>query len=631
MLCNIATMLCFLCKTILSQTQRHIIITTISLTSLQRFSLQNSWISLKYMSTTSNLQPFAVSYLINTLGFSPEKAASVSKYINFQTREKPDLIIEFFKKQGFSQTQMLSLIKSNPRLLLCDPQKTFLPKIEFLKSKGVLCSDLPKIIASSPRFLTSNLQKHIIPSFDFFMSLLKSEDKFIKALKRFSAILVHKSNVVRNIEVLIEVGVPKCNIVKLLERQPRGLTMKHERFQETVAEVNEMGFNALTGQFVMAVAVITCIGKSTWTRKADLYKGWGWSDDEILAAFGRFPILMALSEDKIEKTMDFFVNQMVIESSTIARYPALLSYSFHKRIVPRASVFQVLLSKGLVKQFAFRKIFYLSEEVFLEKFILCHGSEADELLKPYQAKMNVEQKKFMFGCCGCVPGAALWRYPGTPPNLRVLVNVLADLELWGIGVDLERCIQAHKWLVKRLKILEKEASKLAGMTFSLYMPADIAKVLYEHLKLPISDGCTKGKQHLSTDKHSLEALRHKHPIVPVIKEHRTLAKLLNCTLDSVGSKERDQTKRMVYVILYGMGAKSLAEQLDCTSDEAVEEIKNFRSSFPGVASWLQEAVATCRNRGYVETLKGRKRFLSKIKFGSESRAQRQAVNSICQE
>ncbi|KAI4316161.1 hypothetical protein L6164_024167 [Bauhinia variegata] len=341
-----------------------------------------------------------------------------------------------------------------------------------------------------------------------------------------------------------------------------------------------------------------------------------------------------------------------------------------------------------------------------------------------------------------------------------LVNVLADLELWGIGVDIERCIQARKWLVKRLKILEKEAYKLAGMTFSLYMPADIAKVLYEHLKLPIPDGCTKGKQHLSTDKHSLEALRHEHPIVPVIKEHRTLAKLLNCTLgsicslarlsvctqkytlhghwlqtstatgrlsmeepnlqcvehivefkmkedknggdaddhhcrinardffvptqdnwllltadysqielrlmahfskdsslidllskphgdvftmiaarwigcpeDSVGSKERDQTKRMVYGILYGMGAKSLAEQLDCTSDEAVEKIKNFKSSFPGVASWLQEAVATCRNRGYAETLKGRKRFLSKIKFGSgkeKSRAQRQAVNSICQ-
>jgi len=88
------------------------------------------------------------------------------------------------------------------------------------------------------------------------------------------------------------------------------------------------------------------------------------------------------------------------------------------------------------------------------------------------------------------------------------VNVLADMELWGIGVDLEGCIQARKLLVKRLKQLEKEAYKLAGMTFSLSMPADVAKVLFEHLKLPIPDGKIKGKNHPSTGKHCLDALRY---------------------------------------------------------------------------------------------------------------------------
>lgn len=376
------------------------------------------------------------------------------------------------------------------------------------------------------------------------------------------------------------------------------------------------------------------------------------------------------------------------------------------------------------------------------------------------------------GCCRRVAqtralSSVLWKLLVSEELVEVLMevevplaNVLADMELWGIGVDLERCIQARKLLVKRLKHLEKEAYKLAGMTFSLHMPADIAKVLYEHLKLPIPDGRNKGKQHPSTGKHCLDALRHEHPIVPVIKEHRTLGKLLNATLGSicslarlsvstqkytlhghwlqtstatgrlsieepnlqcvehsvdfkmkgeeneddadesyctinardffvptqdnwllltadysqielrlmahfskdsslvellsrpdgdvftmiaarwtgnpegsVGSQEREHTKRMVYGILYGMGVNSLAEQLDCTSDEAAEKIANFKSSFPGVASWLREAVASCRSKGYVETLKGRKRFLSKIKCGSnteKSRAQRQAVNSICQ-
>ncbi|XP_048133161.1 helicase and polymerase-containing protein TEBICHI isoform X1 [Rhodamnia argentea] len=341
-----------------------------------------------------------------------------------------------------------------------------------------------------------------------------------------------------------------------------------------------------------------------------------------------------------------------------------------------------------------------------------------------------------------------------------LVKVIAYMELWGVGVDLEGCLQAHNILGQKLRLLEKEAHRLAGISFSLYAAADIANVLYRHLKLPVPEVRGKGKLHPSTDKHCLDLLRNEHPIIPIIKEHRTLAKLRNCTLgsicslsrlststqkytlhghwlqtstatgrlsmeepnlqcvehvvefkmntdknavengadhhkinardfiiptqenwllltadysqielrlmahfsedafliellskpngdvfkmiaarwtgkteDAVSSHERDQTKRMVYGIIYGMGAKTLSEQLDCSPDEATEKIQSFKTSFPGVASWLHGVVSSCRQKGYVETLKGRKRFLSKIKFGNskeKSKAQRQAVNSICQ-
>ncbi|KAI4306686.1 hypothetical protein L6164_029941 [Bauhinia variegata] len=249
-----------------------------------------------------------------------------------------------------------------------------------------------KLLQYSPHVLQSSLQKQIIPSFDFFVSLFQSEDKFIKALKRFSSIFVLNTDAVPNIKVLIEVGVPEWNIVKLLQRHPRALTKKRDLFKKIVAEVKVMRFNALTGQFLLAVATLTRIRKSTWERKADLYKRWGWSDDDILAAFGRFPHCMAVSEDKIEMIMDFFVNQMGCESSTVAIYPQLLGLSLKKRIVPRASVIQVLLSKGFVKQLVFPRMFYASEKVFLDKFIACQGKEADQLLKLYQAIMEVEQK-----------------------------------------------------------------------------------------------------------------------------------------------------------------------------------------------------------------------------------------------
>ena len=67
----------------------------------------------------------------------------------------------------------------------------------------------------------------------------------------------------------------------------------------------------------------------------------------------------------------------------------------------------------------------------------------------------------------------------------------------------------------------------------------------------------------------------------------------------ITSEEREHTKRLVYGILYGMGANSLAEQLDCGADEAAEKILSFKSSFPDVTSWLHEAVSSCRRKGYV--------------------------------
>ncbi|EEC69123.1 hypothetical protein OsI_38041 [Oryza sativa Indica Group] len=305
-----------------------------------------------------------------------------------------------------------------------------------------------------------------------------------------------------------------------------------------------------------------------------------------------------------------------------------------------------------------------------------------------------------------------------------LVNVLADMELWGIGADMDACLRARHIIIRKLKELEKEAYKLAGKSFSLNATADIADVLYTHLKLPVPKGCGKGKLHPSTDKQSLDHLRDQHPIISVIKEHRTLAKLLNGTLGSICSraqlcsksqryiiqgnwlqtstatgrlsmeepnlqenwllvtadysqielrlmahfskdtaliellskpdgdvftmiasrwtgkaeslicsKERETTKRFIYGILYGMGANSLAEQLECSPEDAAQKIQSFKRFFPGVSSWLHEAVASCRHKGYVETLMGRRRFLSKITAGNskeKAKAQRQAVNSICQ-
>ncbi|XP_034685186.1 uncharacterized protein LOC117914106 isoform X2 [Vitis riparia] len=198
----------------------------------------------------------------------------------------------------------------------------------------------------------------------------------------------------RKAPVLQEFGVPKSNIAGLLMNQPMAFMVRPNLFRENLEEVKKMGFNPSQMKFAIAIQAIRAGGKSSWERKIDIYKRWGWSEEEILLAFTKSPWCMIYSEDKIMATMDFFVNKMGRESSSIARRPQLISPSLEKRIIPRYSVVQVLLSKGLInKDFSLSAVFQSTEIMFLHKFVDVYKEEAPQLLNLYQEKLNLTKKQ----------------------------------------------------------------------------------------------------------------------------------------------------------------------------------------------------------------------------------------------
>ena len=152
-----------------------------------------------------------------------------------------------------------------------------------------------------------------------------------------------------NINIFRENGVSESNIITLLQCQPNAFLCA-VRFREIVEEVKEMGFNPLRLKFALAVFTLRAISKSTLERKVNVYKKWGWSEDEIYLTFRRHQWCMMASEDKIMRVMDFYVNNMGMESSLLIKNPELVNFNLEKRLIPRGLVFQVLLSKGLVKK-----------------------------------------------------------------------------------------------------------------------------------------------------------------------------------------------------------------------------------------------------------------------------------------
>jgi DNA polymerase theta len=87
---------------------------------------------------------------------------------------------------------------------------------------------------------------------------------------------------------------------------------------------------------------------------------------------------------------------------------------------------------------------------------------------------------------------------------------------------------------------------------------------------------------------------------------------LHKSTKEVTENERHRTKRLCYGILYGMGATSLANELEISKAEAKQVIESFKAHFSGIRDFLAHTIESCRSFGYVETLFGRRRYLPKI-------------------
>jgi DNA polymerase-1 len=111
-----------------------------------------------------------------------------------------------------------------------------------------------------------------------------------------------------------------------------------------------------------------------------------------------------------------------------------------------------------------------------------------------------------------------------------LAGVLADMESEGVAIDVPYLKDMQDELGGQLAAIETEVEEVAGQKFNLNAPQQLAKILFEDLRLPVGKRTKTG---YSTDADTLEALRDKHPIVGLILEHRQLSKLKSTYVDSL--------------------------------------------------------------------------------------------------
>lgn len=113
-----------------------------------------------------------------------------------------------------------------------------------------------------------------------------------------------------------------------------------------------------------------------------------------------------------------------------------------------------------------------------------------------------------------------------------LIPVLVHLELSGVKIDTGLLVSLGRNVARTLQSLERRIYARAGGSFNVSSSTQLSAVLFDKLKLP-SSGIARTQTGLSTAAAELEKLREAHPIIPLIAEHRELAKLQSTYLDAL--------------------------------------------------------------------------------------------------
>ena len=134
--------------------------------------------------------------------------------------------------------------------------------------------------------------------------------------------------------------------------------------------------------------------------------------------------------------------------------------------------------------------------------------------------------------------------------------------------------------------------------------------------------------HLSNDPHMVEAFNEGQDI-----HAATAAKIYKEDISSVTREQRSKAKTANFGIIYGISVFGLAERLGVDRKEAKELIDGYFENYPHVKEYMDESIRVAREKGYIETIFKRKRYLPDINSRNavvRGYAERNAINAPIQ-
>ncbi|KAJ4705799.1 Transcription termination factor like [Melia azedarach] len=358
--------------------------------------------SLRYLFTTSQkflFQP-RIRLLLPSLLYITTKSATYSTICQAEVveevTEEEDCITdrlqnssEVFKKWGCSENDISKIFTRRPSLRNADIV-SLQSKLNILSGLGLNSSDLVKIINCRPRFLSSRINSCFDERLDYLTKLFGSREMLCKAIVRNPSFLTYDlHNMVKPTVALYEqLGVSRENLIPMLLSRPT-LIPRTSLNDQKMEYIRRTGVSKDSKMYKYVVSLIAISRLETIIEKVANLEKFGISEDEVWALFGRSPLLLTLSVDKVQRNMTFVVGTMKMPASVILQQPFFLFNNLEAVLKPRfllaAKIQDMGLSLEIRGHAAMLRALRMSEKRFLKVFVHSHPQDvADELMDVYR-------------------------------------------------------------------------------------------------------------------------------------------------------------------------------------------------------------------------------------------------------
>ncbi|KAM7532387.1 hypothetical protein LguiB_035797 [Lonicera macranthoides] len=308
---------------------------------------------------------------------------------------QPNNSSHVLRQWGCNDNDIYKIFSRRPSLRNCNIAN-LQSKLQVLSELGLTSSDLVKIVNCRPRFLSCRIDQPLNHRLKYLQDFFGSKEVLNKAIIRNPSLLTYdfKVRIKPVIELYDSMGLSREDLILMLLSRPT-LIPRSSLNDDKLEYIRKTKVSKDSKMYKYVVTLIAISRLETIREKVANFEKFGFSDEEILGLFGRSPLLLTLSIDKVQRNMTFVLGTMKLPARVALEHPFLLFTNLESVLKPRVLLAGKIQDMGLapqIKGHALLTALRMKEKRFAEAFIKCHRDDiANELMEYYRKAKCVKR------------------------------------------------------------------------------------------------------------------------------------------------------------------------------------------------------------------------------------------------